>query len=161
MENTSKNQAGNKNLLLIGGVVIVLLILVGGYFVMSSKSNKKAVQTEDVLPSEEAIPTVDSSVMVDLKATTGNKEVILTIKNPPKDTESIEYELSYLSKGTLPKGVIGTINLEKPGDIERKITLGTCSSGTCVYDTGVESVKVSLKFNSPSGSKAFEKEYKL
>lgn len=147
---------------MIGGVVFFIIVFVIGFMVMNN-SKKDVVQntTKDVLPESEIVPTIDASVKVDLKAANNNHEVILTIDGIPADTTDIEYELSYLAKKTLPKGAMGTVEVKGSNSIEKKITLGTCSSGTCVYDEDVESVEVSLKFNSESGSKSFKKEFAL
>lgn len=147
---------------IIGGVVFFAVLLIVGFFIMSgSKKTTEETSKKDVLPVSEVIPTIDSSVKVDLVSQKSNKEVLLTIKDIPSGTIDIEYELSYLAKKTLPKGVLGTVDVSGKTNIEKTITLGTCSSGTCVYDEGVDTVKVSLKFNNDSGSKIFEKEFSL
>jgi len=147
--------------LMIGAALVLILVLVVGVSTLGSKNKTTTDTTENVLPEGDVVPTVDSSVIVNLESSNDNKEVILTVKNSPKGTQSIEYEMSYNAKGNVPKGVIGTIDLEENNDVERKITLGTCSSGTCIYDQGVEKVKVSLKFNGDYGAKSFEKEFDL
>jgi len=57
--------------------------------------------------------------------------------------------------------VIGTIALNSESEYLKKITLGTCSSGKCVYHEVVGKIKVSLKFTGSYGEKIFEKEYEL
>lgn len=145
--------------------VIVIILLLGGFFLLKNKSGNQKTQsetTDDALPNTEVLPTVDSSVIVDLKADRLKREVTLTIDGVPTGTDTIDYELSYLADGDLPKGVIGTIEVKGKKSIEKSgITLGTCSSGACVYDKGVKSIKVSLKFNSDSGAKIFEKEFDI
>lgn len=138
-------------------MIIVLVIL---FITLNKPKPKNEEPQEDVLPKSEIIPTVDANVEVML-IPKSNKEVVLTINKIPSGTTSIEYELSYLAKGDLPKGVIGTIPIETEENIERSITLGTCSSGKCVYDQGVESIKVSLKFVGDYGSRVFEKEFRV
>lgn len=151
----------NKNII---ALLVVTILLIGGVFIRVKTSQQKKVKEEtkkqEVLPKTEVIPTIDSSVLVDLTSKDG-KEAILTIKNIPSGTSTIEYELSYFAKGDLPKGVVGTIDVEGENGIERKITLGTCSSGSCVYDEGVTSVKVNLKFEGDYGSRLFEKEFEI
>lgn len=149
----------NKKVMISFGITIIIIIIL---FILSfnkPKSQQEESQ-EDVLPKSEIIPTVDASVIVDLTSK-NNKEVFLSVKNIPAGTADIEYELSYLARGDIPKGVIGTIALEDEKTIERKITLGTCSSGRCVYDQDVKKVKVSLKFNGDYGSRLFEKEFEI
>lgn len=161
MENILKN----KKLIIITGGIIIIFLLVIITMNLGKKQKPQVVKTEDVLPKSQLIPTIDSSVEVMLTSS-DKKEVVLEINKIPAGTATIEYELSYLTKEGLPKGVIGTINLEEEnstlraeGSIKRKITLGTCSSGRCVYDQGVENIKVSLKFNGDYGSRSFEKEF--
>lgn len=147
---------------MVGGVVFFIIVFVIGFMVMNNSKKEVAKETtKEVLPESEIIPTIDSSVKVDLKAENNNHEVVLTIDGIPTGTTDIEYELSYLAKKTLPKGAMGTVEVKASNSIEKKITLGTCSSGTCVYDEDVESVEVSLRFNSESGSKSFKKEFAL
>jgi hypothetical protein len=45
--------------------------------------------------------------------------------------------------------------------VSREITLGTCSSGKCVYDKNVSKVTVTLKFASDKGASKFQKEFSL
>lgn len=159
----TNNFLKNNRTFLIILSVITLIVIVGIIFAFKSKSKKteiKEPEKEAVLPESAIIPTVDSSVIVDLKSF-DKREVILSIKNIPKGTETVEYELSYLAKGDLQKGKIGTVEIKNEKEIERKITLGTCSSGTCVYDEGVEKIDVSLKFTGSYGEKIFKKEFSI
>lgn len=151
----------NNKKYIIGGVVFFLVLVVGGFLIMFNTKKETVTQDKkEVLTQSEVIPTVDSSVKVELTSE-NNKEVTLDINSIPEGTLDIEYELSYITGKNVPKGVLGTIDVSGKSSVERKITLGTCSSGTCVYDEGVTSIKVSLKFNNDSGSKIFEKEFPL
>jgi hypothetical protein len=79
-----------------------------------------------------------------------------------KNIESVEYELTYTTGAGLPRGVIGKISTKGASEISRDdIVLGTCSSGKCVYDLGVTSVDLSLKFNTNEGSSVYRKNYQL
>lgn len=115
---------------------------------------------EDIGISEN-LPPVDASVMVDLKPKGDNQAVILTVSKIPTGTESLEYELSYLTGEGLPKGALGKISLDGKLEISRDILLGTCSRNVCTYDKGVTSVKLVLKFNNAKGATQFSKEYPL
>lgn len=159
----------NKIFFILTAIVISIGLVV--LFVSFTKPTPTKNNLQDeILPRSEIIPTVDTSVEVDLTSK-NNKEVVLKINKIPSGTTSIEYELSYLAKspqsgmpnaaGDLPKGVIGTMPIANENTIERKITLGTCSSGKCVYDQGVERIKVSLKFSGGYGSRLFEKEFEI
>lgn len=156
MEKFTKNKP-----FMIGGIVVIILVLIFGFTTLTKNKSKTADTTQNVLPQGEVVPTVDSSVEVGVVSSNDNKEITLTINNSPKGTTSIEYELSYNAKGNVPKGVIGTIDMTNGENIERKITLGTCSSGKCIYDEGVTDIKVSLKFNGDYGARSFEKDFPL
>lgn len=148
-----------KKYLIIGGAIIVLLVI--GYWLFG---RNKQVKTDNMepLPTEMVIPTVDSSVKVDLRDAGGGKEVILSADNIPDKTQTVDYELSYNTAQQGLQGVIGTITLaEGDSTFNKKITLGTCSSGNCVYHQVVGKIKLSLKFNGDYGEKVFEKEYKI
>ncbi|HLL61072.1 MAG TPA: hypothetical protein VK338_05115, partial [Candidatus Nitrosocosmicus sp.] len=90
MENLMKNKA-----LMIGAALVLILVLVVGVSTLGSKNKTTTDTTENVLPEGDVVPTVDSSVIVNLESSNDNKEVILTVKNSPKGTQSIEYEMSY------------------------------------------------------------------
>ncbi len=162
---TNKN---TRNILIIAAIVVVLLI--SGFLFVRSRNTSKQVQTEEALEETEIIPTVDSSVKVDLEVLPGKREVILTVKNPPPGTNTIEYELTYDAEGQGPQGAIGQCSKKKT-DPEacdfrqlasgKKITLGTCSSGTCVYHKVLGSIHLSLIFSGEYGEKIFEKDYDL
>jgi len=140
-------------------IPVVLIVLVISLFLINRKPQKIA-KDEEIDQTEELIPTVDSSVKVDLTSVTGNKEILLSISNKPMNTESIDYELSYQTASQGLQGVIGTITDEK-SIIEKKLTLGTCSSGTCVYHQVIGKIKLTLKFTGDYGEKLFEKEFSL
>ena len=150
-----------KKLMLIGGVALTIIII-SGVLISSRKTEVKKQDSEDILPTEVVIPTVDKSVKVSLVSASAGKEVTILIKGIPSGTESIDYELSYLTAQQGLQGVIGTIQL-KPGEseVEKTLTLGTCSSGTCVYHQVTGKIRLNLRFTGEYGDKVFEKEYQL
>lgn len=150
-----------KKIIIITGIII--LIVLGIIVTWTIRSSGKKEITQEIPTPTIALPTVSSDISVDLKAKLDNKAVALTIKGLSSSVESVEYELTYTTGAGLPRGVLGKIyvkNNEK--EISRDdIVLGTCSSGKCVYDTGVTSIDLSLKFNTPEGSSVFRKTYPL
>ena len=148
-----------KNKTLVISIVVLLVVLVGGFMVIrgSGKPEVKPIAS----PKNLDLPDVDPSVVVDLKAKSDGKSVILTVSNIPEGTQGIEYELSYLTGEGLPKGALGKISLQSEKEVERDILLGTCSKNTCTYDSGVTSIKLVLIFNLPGGDRKFIKEYPL
>lgn len=149
----------NKSIVMIV-VSMALILLIGGYFYFFSKKTVQTTKEPEVTPVEDIIPTVDSSVKVDL-ASSSKKEALLSIDNIPNDTVIIEYSLSYETKQQGLQGVIGTISLDNEQKYEKKITLGTCSSGSCVYHEVLGSIKLSLKFTGDYGERLFEKDFTL
>lgn len=148
-----------KMLLIIVGVLVVALVVVFFFFI-----NRKGPAVEEergnVLPKKENLPKIDSSVKVDVKKTPDGRKVVLSIDNIPAGVDDIEYEFSYNTNEGVPRGVLGTIQVNGPS-YEKEIVLGSCSTNVCTYDEGVEKVKVFLKFNSSAGAKIFEKEFVL
>jgi hypothetical protein len=140
----------------------VLLILLGVGFYFFNRGRVKTQSEVKTMPTSEIIPTVDGSVKVDLAMTSQGKEVILKVQKIPAETESIDYELSYKTKAQGLQGIIGTITLtEGEREYQKKLTLGTCSSGTCVYHQVVGSINLTLRFMGGYGERIFEKEYEL
>ncbi len=151
----------NKKVLIIG-VVVVLVLVLGGVLLMGKKSANKQDQASSSIQNETAIPTVDASVKVELKTQPGNKEVLLSIRNIPAGTKTLEYELSYEARNQGTQGVTTQpIDVSNQSSFEKKITLGTCSSGTCVYHDVVGNFNLSLKFTGAYGQRIFEKEFPL
>lgn len=149
--------------MIIGGVillsVVVLAVFLGKVFVKSQKSG-----TESILPTEvveKPIPTIDSSVNVSLTKSADGKEISLIVAGIPKGTKSVDYELSYDTEKQGIQGVIGTIKIDGEKSLEKQLTLGTCSSGTCVYHKVTGPIKLNLRFSGEYGEKTFEKEVSL
>lgn len=148
-----------KNIVIyVVGAVALLGIGIG---VFMSQQKPKKVETVQNKTEVDAIPTVDASTVVSLKALQGNKEIVLEGKGVPTGTESIDYELSYDTKGQGKQGVIGTIATITGSSFEKQMTLGTCSSGRCVYHEVIGSIQVTLKFTGEYGEKVLIKEFSL
>ncbi len=147
----------------IFGIIIAVLVLLGGIGAIALKSLIKQEISQEVPTPTVVLPTVSENTKVDLMAKNDNKVVDLKISGVPSDIATIEYELTYITGSGLPRGVLGKITTEGKSSINRNdIDLGTCSRGKCVYDMGVTSVNLSLKFNSTSGqSSVFQKTYPL
>ncbi len=151
----------NKKYLTIGIIVVVILLLIGigGYLL---RGNKQTVSSTSPTPTEEVIPTVDSSVQVSLTSATGGKNVTLKIGQISRGTTSIDYELSYQTAKQGLQGVIGTITLSNgESDYQKDILLGTCSSGVCIYHQVVGKINLTLKFTGDYGQRIFQKDYSI
>lgn len=149
-----------KNILVFGG--ILLIVLIAAFVFLNQTKQSKNLPEKEIINSEMVIPTVDNSVKVDLQPLIGKKEVLLKIDNIPSGTKTTDYELSYQTKEQGLQGIIGTISLEEDEkNYEKKLTLGTCSSGRCIYHNVTGKIKLNLKFSGDYGEKIFEKEYKI
>lgn len=149
----------NKKLITIGVAVIVTLGVGAG--ILISQRKPQVVQQVQKTDEVGAIPTVDSSTTVTLIAQPGNKEMTLKSAGIPKNTTSVDYELSYDTKGQGKQGVIGTITSIEDNSFEKQMTLGTCSSGRCVYHEVIGAIQVTLKFTGEYGEKVLSKEFEL
>ncbi|PJE62342.1 hypothetical protein COU88_05545 [Candidatus Roizmanbacteria bacterium CG10_big_fil_rev_8_21_14_0_10_39_6] len=145
-----------------GSVVILIVVFGLVWWMISGKSNSSnsPEQTEKVLMEGEVMKQVEKSVKVQLVRDASGKKAILTIDGIPQKYTEIEYKLAYITGAGVPRGVLGTIQVD--GDTyEKDIVLGSCSTNICTYDEGVTEVDATLKFNSSSGSTIFEKKFKL
>ena len=151
-----------KKKMLWGGVALAVIVVLVGVYLAIKGSGKPPSKTEQPLQNEAPLPAIDSSVKVDLTAAPGKKEVILSIENIPSQTSSIDYELSYQTVGQGLQGVIGTIHLDNgESSYKKTITLGTCSSGSCVYHDVIGNISLSLKFSGANGQKIFQKDFPI
>ena len=151
----------NKNLIII---VLVVVVLIGGFIFYQSQQNqqKKIAQDQDLI-QQEVIPTISPDELgLILTARSDKRAVTFEVTNI-KGITVVDYEVSYLAKGSIPRGAIGHIEV-KAGITkivpEKWIDLGTCSSGKCKYDEGVTSVKLILKIIKEDG-KTYQAEKSL
>lgn len=136
-----------------------LMILVGASFFFNLKNNSNKDNKNNLtIPTETVVPTISSDVKVNLNYVNNMKDVFLTIDNIPKKTNIIEYIITYETEEGALQGVNGTIEV-KTSSYEKKITLGTCSSGTCVYHQVKGKIKLELIFKGDFGQRYFSREY--
>lgn len=138
----------SRNILIAAGVVLLLLII-GGVIVLTTK---KTVKTTPVaVQQEQAIPTiVASEIGLSLTMSSDGKKVIMQIAKTT-GLSSVDYELSYTSKGDIPRGAIGHVDVKTGQPINQEITLGTCSD-VCHYDQDVTNIKLVLKVTKLDGN---------
>lgn len=152
----------------IGIIVVVVLLLLGVTGVMVFKSltappPKSVALDEEVV--REALPEVDSSVIVVAKRSKAkDNTVVLSASGLASGYTSIAYELTYNSEG-LVKGVNSgskPIDVTDKVEFEREVYMGTCSRNVCKPDLGVKSVSVVLEFTARDGKKSqFSGEFDL
>lgn len=138
---------------------LFLMLLVGVTFFFNLRNNRnKDNKNNLIVPTETVIPTISPEVKVNLNYVNNLRDVFLTIDNIPKRTNTIEYIITYETKEGALQGVNGTIEV-KNSSYEKKITLGTCSSGTCVYHQVKGKIKLELIFKGDFGQRYFSREY--
>ena len=139
----------NKNLVIF--LVIGLIVLVGGFLVLSSNKKPAPVQV-DQTPLEEKIMIIKpEDIGLTLTASDDNRKIIFEVSNTESIT-GLDYELSYTSKGDIPRGIIGHIDVKQAGKpVKQEITLGTCSD-VCHYDQDVSNIKLILKVTKTDGA---------
>ncbi len=154
----------NNQKFLIGGIVAIIVISVISFMAFRGKKQAKPSQTTPTQVQEEIIPTVDASVKVSVASQTDKRKFDLTISGIPKDTTTLEYEISYETDEGGIQGFNSPVELEPGQDTYEKkgFLLGTCSTGgKCTYHTVAGPVNVTIKFSGSYGEKLFEDEFEL
>lgn len=148
-------------LFIVIGFLLLLLIGTTTFFLIKSSSKSKNT-TSSATPTP-VLPPADPSIVVTLEPLDPGKTVLLTISKLPKEIHSLEYELTYKTKENKTEGVFGMIKLESgESEVERELTLGTCSSGVCRYHSLSENKGIlTIKFISTKGASRFQKEFNL
>ena len=145
------------------GIIVAVVLFIGvlGFLFYRSKMKKQEPKQAKEEQVQDAIPTVDSSTSVGISSKPGKKEITLKIFGIPTGTTLVDYELSYQTKAQGTQGVIGTVTELSAAKIEKEITLGTCSSGKCVYHEVTGPVQVTIKFSGDYGEKVYDKRFFL
>ncbi|MDP2586090.1 MAG: hypothetical protein Q8P29_04395 [Candidatus Levybacteria bacterium] len=140
----------NKNLIII--LVIGLVVLIGGGALILSSGKKATPAPILQTPSEEVISVMEpEEIGLSLTISADNKKVSFEVTNT-KGISGLDYELSYMSKGDIPRGAIGNVNIKQPGQlVKQEIPLGTCSD-VCHYDQDVSNIKLILKVVKTDGT---------
>ena len=141
-------------------IAIVLVVLGGGYYLLSTNEVTPKPVIAEPQKTEDTILTISPEELgLTLTAGVDKKRVIMEITNL-KDLSSLDYELSYTSKGNIPRGAIGNIEVKsKDKLVKKEIVLGTCSD-VCHYDLEVSDIKLILKVTKTDG-KVYESQKTL
>lgn len=139
----------NKNLIIFSVVGAVVLVVVGVLVLLGSKKTEPVAEQ---MPAEEQVSIIKpEEIGLSLTASQDNRKIILEVENT-NDISGLDYELSYISKGDIPRGVIGHIDIKVAGKpVTQEITLGTCSD-VCHYDEDVSDIKLILKVAKTDGT---------
>lgn len=148
--NNMKKLLENKLALLGIGAVVVVFGIAGFMFFQNSQENEDS--TEEVV-EEQAIEISPEEIGLVLTPNANNTEITMEIADTSL-FDSFEYEMSYdaeVNGEIVPRGAIGSGEVEDNEPITRDITIGTCSSGKCKYDTGVTKITFIIRLNLKDG----------
>lgn len=125
------------------------LLVLGAVFYFIARSTKETSAPEE----EEALMEVvlADRPVASLTPSDDGHWLTLKIEKIKIDAVSLDYELLYSLPDGRTQGVPGSINLKSAGDIERKLLLGSESSGKFRYDEGVEEGTLTIKFRNDNG----------
>ena len=125
------------------------LLVLGAVFFFIARSTKETNAPDE----EEALTEVvlADRPVASLTPSDDGHWLTLRIEKIKIDAISLDYELLYSLPDGRTQGVPGSINLKSGGDIERKLLLGSESSGKFRYDEGVEEGTLTLKFRNDDG----------
>jgi hypothetical protein len=129
--------------------VFGLIVLVCVYFFVIKPSKKEATKEEvsDVLIEV----GLNDRPVTSLTPTADGHWLNLKIDKIKIEAASLDYELLYELPDGRTQGVPGTINLNSQKVIERKLLLGSESSGKFRYDEGVKEGTLTLRFRNDKG----------
>lgn len=145
------------NKVLLGIIaLVVIFLLVGSYLLFSNKPASQETE-ENGFIEEELESLTPEEIGLEIVVSSDNKEVKFVI-NKPEGFTNVEYELSYEANdranpgNRVTRGVAGEDELTGEIYESEDLFLGTCSSGTCIADTGVNQVDLLLKITKTDGT---------
>jgi len=150
----------NKNLSI--ALVVGFVLLVAGivfFFLRPKKEVAQEVQPVEKTRLEITDVPLEERPFLALNPINGGKEIGVEISNFGQ-VESVEYELTYMSEG-FSRGAIGSVKIDSEEAIEKELLLGSCSSGTCKYDKGVEGGSLTLRIKDDEGTKKLISDWQL
>lgn len=132
-------------IILVGSGIIILIIIF--LIAKSMKGGNTPVQEEVNVPE---IP-LDQRPTVSLTPTSDGHWLDFKVQSiKVKGAATMDYELLYTTGTGIQQGVPGTVKLDGT-DIERKLLLGSESSGKFRYDEGVKDGTMTIKFRDVKG----------
>ena len=141
--------------LLVGlGLILIIGLGLGGWFIFRGIDSN-----EEVLPTPTPIRYVEVSVeespFISLIPSADGHWLTVMVDRI-QDAESVEYELSYETADGVTQGAIGgPYSLAGVTNYEKKILLGTQSSGNYSYHEGVENGSLTVKLYGGVGARRF------
>ena len=151
----------NRNVQIAVGVILLVLVGLGGFYFVANRS----VEPVEEEASETLVQTITAEeIGLTIEANPKKNEVKFIIAKAD-GIESIEYELVYEADSTareqseggeprVQRGVTGEADIESgASSFESEfLVLGSESAGKKRYDTGIESVSLTLKLIKDDGN---------
>ena len=125
------------------------LLVLGAVFYFIARSTKETKGPEEEAALIEV--ALSDRPVASLTPSDDGHWLTLKIEKLKIDAISLDYELLYTLPDGRTQGVPGSINIKGGADIERKLLLGSESSGKFRYDEGVEEGTLTLKFRNDDG----------
>ncbi len=145
---------GNKKLIVVLGALIVLVLAGGGYYFLLLGKNTVPASTTSATPQiqevSQQIPTLTPSDLGLTLTANSNTTKVSMVLTKTSDISTLDYQLSYIAKGDIPRGIIGQVTVQPGKTVSQEITLGTCSD-VCHYDQDVTGIDLVLKVTKTNG----------
>lgn len=134
------------------GIIAGVFLVLKNSFKSSEEQTPKSASNGDG-NREEVLKqlSAEESPFASLTPRADGREFHLLISNIPQGVENLEYELVYKVASGVTQGVPGTVKVVGKSSIERDLLLGTCSSGKCRYDEGVENGTFAIRLRNSKG----------
>lgn len=147
-----------KKIALIAGPILLLLV---AFFVFKTIKGK---DSEPVSVEEEQssfiTTSLEDSPFISLTPSSDGHWLNLKVSQI-KDADKLEYELLYEATDGATQGSIGSIDLKGKTTYEKKILLGSESSGHYRYDKGVERGEITIRLRGGIGRRKYSTEFHL
>ncbi len=132
-------------------LLLGLVVLIAAVIFVRNKGKNDLIQPES--DNDIALTEVNFSnrPYVSLTPSSDGHWLTLKVEKIKIDAQTLDYELLYQSGEGRTLGVPGSIKLTDTTTIERKLLLGSESSGKFRFDEGVEKGTVTLKFRNDKG----------
>jgi hypothetical protein len=126
--------------------VIGLIVVIGAFVFVRGRSTVGSINDDETVAE---LP-LDKKPITTLTPSEDGHWLTLNVSKLIVKAETMDYELLYNLPDGRTQGVPGTIKLDG-NDIERKLLLGSESSGKFRYDEGVEVGTLTLRFRDGNG----------
>lgn len=139
-------------------VLVGIGILSGAFWFLKGRSTP-IPQANENKGKEETLKEllVSQKPYASLTPRADGRELHLVVSKLPKDASAMEYELVYTVESGITQGVPGNVkDIAGKTSVERDLLLGTCSSGKCRYDEGVEQGTFTIRFRDTKGKLVYK-----